>query len=404
MSELFTWSRRSVLAGLAASAAGAAVASVTSAATSAVVPTEACRAPSPPPPAPSLPAPESFTGPHQSGVVSEPPAVLRFLALDLVVGTRAALQSVLRRLSATAAAVMAASAAEARGAVTVTIGLGRSVFVTADGRDRLGLASHAPSALVDIPPFRRDRLELRRCGGDVGVQICAADEVAALATRAAIEEAVTPEAQTRWTQRGFTTAPSMQTPRNILGFKDGSANPRPGRDRDRVVWVTGGDRSWMTGGTYLVARRIRADLASWRALSTTAREHAIGRTRADGGPLSGGPEGAAIDLGARDAAGRLAIPADAHARRANVALTRGARVHRRGYSYDDSALAGPRVDQGLFFIAFQTDPRAGFIPIQRSLDEADALNGFTTHTGSALFAIPPGAGPGGYVGQTLLEA
>lgn len=79
-------------------------------------------------------------------------------------------------------------------------------------------------------------------------------------------------------------------------------------------------------------------------------------------------------------------------------------MHRRGYSYDDSALAGPRVDQGLFFIAFQADPRAGFIPIQRSLDEADALNGFITHTGSALFAIPPGAGPGGYVGQTLLEA
>jgi dye decolorizing peroxidase len=55
-------------------------------------------------------------------------------------------------------------------------------------------------------------------------------------------------------------------------------------------------------------------------------------------------------------------------------------------------------------MAWQADPRTGFIPIQARLDVGDSLNGFTVAEGSALFACFPGCLPGGYVGETVLEA
>ncbi len=55
------------------------------------------------------------------------------------------------------------------------------------------------------------------------------------------------------------------------------------------------------------------------------------------------------------------------------------------------------------FLGYQQDPRKAFVPVFTKLAEADALNQFTTHTASAVFAVPPGAaGPGDWVGNTLL--
>jgi hypothetical protein len=56
---------------------------------------------------------------------------------------------------------------------------------------------------------------------------------------------------------------------------------------------------------------------------------------------------------------------------------------------------------GLFFIAFQQDPRLGFIPIQQRLASLDSLNEYIRHTGSAVFACPPGLGLDGWWGDTL---
>jgi len=58
-------------------------------------------------------------------------------------------------------------------------------------------------------------------------------------------------------------------------------------------------------------------------------------------------------------------------------------------------------DDGLFFVAYQRDPRTGFIKIFENMAKLDALNQFTTHTGSGLFACPPGIRDGEFVGQTL---
>ena len=70
----------------------------------------------------------------------------------------------------------------------------------------------------------------------------------------------------------------------------------------------------------------------------------------------------------------------------------GVTMLRRSYSYD----------HGLLFLGYQRDPRRQFVVLQRRLAEHDALSAFTTHVGSAVFALPPGARPGGFIGDGLL--
>jgi hypothetical protein len=173
----------------------------------------------------------------------------------------------------------------------------------------------------------------------------------------------------------------------VLGFKAGTGNVRRGRDFDRHVWVTGRERAWMVGGTFLVVRRIDVLVDAWRALSVLAQERVIGRARETGAPLGRDHEFERLPLDAE------LIPADAHARLAAPASNGGATMLRRGYSYPD----------GLLFLAFQSDPRRQYVPVQQRLAESDALSRFTRHTGSAVFAIPPGARPGGFIGDGLFE-
>jgi deferrochelatase/peroxidase EfeB len=41
------------------------------------------------------------------------------------------------------------------------------------------------------------------------------------------------------------------------------------------------------------------------------------------------------------------------------------------------------------------------VPIQQRLADHDALNEYIVHTGSAIFACPPGISPGGWIGESL---
>jgi hypothetical protein len=78
-------------------------------------------------------------------------------------------------------------------------------------------------------------------------------------------------------------------------------------------------------------------------------------------------------------------------------------VLRRGYNYTDGIDAMTReLDAGLFFVCFQRDPHAQFAALQRRLGVSDALNEYIQHTSSAVFAVPPGARSGGYVGEGML--
>ena len=90
-----------------------------------------------------------------------------------------------------------------------------------------------------------------------------------------------------------------------------------------------------------------------------------------------------------------------------------AQILRRGYSYNDGVAftaarwppwrQGMMYDAGLFFVAYQRDPRAGFIKIYQNMSKLDALNQFTTHTGGGLFACPAGVREGEFIGQRLFQ-
>jgi deferrochelatase/peroxidase EfeB len=190
-----------------------------------------------------------------------------------------------------------------------------------------------------------------------------------------------------------------------MGFKDGTNNLRAGSPQtDQYVWVGAGDSpSWMVDGSYLVARRIRILIETWDRSSLTDQQNTIGRVRRTGAPLGGSGEFDAIDLAAKGEDGQPVIPIDAHVAVANQAAS-GIHILRRGYNFTDGI--DPRVgqlDAGLFFLAYQRDPRRQFIPLQQRLAASDALNEYIRHVGAAVFAIPPGTGVSGWVGQSLFE-
>jgi deferrochelatase/peroxidase EfeB len=157
----------------------------------------------------------------------------------------------------------------------------------------------------------------------------------------------------------------------------------------------------MVDGSYLVARRIRILVEIWDRSSLQDQEDTIGRVKGSGAPLGALGEFDAVDLDATGPDGKPVIPADAHIRLASQQRN-DLHILRRGYNYTDGL--DPRIgqlDAGLFFLAFQRDPRTQFVPLQRKLASGDALNEYIRHVGSAIYAIPPGARPGGWVGQSL---
>ncbi len=262
--------------------------------------------------------------------------------------------------------------------LTLTVGLGAGVCPRAV----------RPVALRDLPPFPGDALDARRCGGDLAVQICARDPAHAAEALGRLETAAAGAISPRWREcgaieRGPRDSPAG-TPRDPLGFRDGTHNLRRGRDLDRHVWIDRGDRTAMTGGTYLVVRNIEIDVHAWNALALPEQEQRIGRHRDSGAPLGGRRE--------FDPAPLDAFPPESHVRLASPRTGPSPPMLRRSYNTGD----------GLLFLAFMRDPARQFVPVQRRLAERDPLGAFTRHTGSAVFAIPPAAPPGGFLGAGLL--
>ncbi|MFJ6566842.1 iron uptake transporter deferrochelatase/peroxidase subunit [Streptomyces sp. NPDC091292] len=267
--------------------------------------------------------------------------------------------------------------------LTLTVGFGPSLF------DRFDLRDRRPDALVDLPKFPGDNLDAHRSGGDLCVQACADDPQVAVHAIRNLARIGFGKVAIRWSQLGFgktsSTTPDAQTPRNLMGFKDGTRNIA-GTETDRLdehVWVGEQDGpDWMAGGSYLVARRIRMNIETWDRASLGEQEDVFGRDKGEGAPVGRAKE--------RDEPFLKAMKPDAHVRLAHPDTNGGATLLRRGYSFTDGTDGLGRLDAGLFFLAYQRDVRKGFIPVQRSLARADALNAYIQHVGSAVFAIPPG--------------
>ncbi|NCL77086.1 Dyp-type peroxidase [Rhodococcus sp. YH1] len=346
----------------------------------------------------------AFHGVHQAGIDTEPQAFAAFVALDLRLGLdRRALVGIMkvwaedgRRLTEGSPALgdTEPELAHDPARLTVTVGFGPAVF------DAAGLAAQRPEWLRPLPAFSIDRLEERWSGGDLLVQVCADDPVTVSHATRTLAKSVRSLATVRWVQRGFRNAagtkPAGTTMRNLMGQVDGTVNPAAGStDFDRQVWNPG-TPAWLAGGTSVVVRRIRMELDTWDELDRPARELAVGRDLASGAPLTGNREHDDPDFAATDVHGIPVIPPESHVARARP-RNANERFLRRGYNYDDPDGAG------LLFASYQADVDAQFVPVQQRLAEHDALNPWITPIGSAVFAVPPGFGPGGYPGDTLLE-
>jgi deferrochelatase/peroxidase EfeB len=289
--------------------------------------------------------------------------------------------------------------------LTITIGFGPGLFER-DGVDRFGIGAGRPSELVPLPAFTGDAIDPALSDGDFGVQICADDPLVALHAMRNFARVAFGRAAIRWSQTGFggaTKGTSDQpTPRNLLGFKDGTSNI-DGADQtalDEHVWLPADSSpGWLAGGTYLVVRRIAMLLEGWDGEPLSVQQATFGRTKGDGAPLSGGDESTPPDFNAK-VGGAYAIDPHAHIRLAHPSNNGGIRLLRRGYSYFDGTTADGRLDGGLLFMSYQHSPER-FVTVQRAL-ATDLLNDFIRPVGSALFAVPPGASTGGYVGETLI--
>ncbi len=350
-----------------------------------------------------------FRGAHQAGIETPLQANATFVALDLVDGVdREALQRCMLLLTddidrltrgVPALADPQPELASVPARLTVTVGFGPGLLAAA------GRSDQAPAWLDEgLPAFGIDKLEKRWSDGDLLLVVAAEDPMTVSHALRVLLNDASPFATLRWSQAGFhrpaNTSPGG-TGRNLMGQVDGTVNPTPGTaDFADVVWIDTGP-PWLVGGSAMLLRRIAMDLRTWGGMDQPAKEQAIGRTLADGGPLTGGGEFDAPDYEAVDANGFLVIPPTAHMRLAHAQVP-AERIARRPYNYDVGFTKDGDPDTGLLFAAYMIDPLAQFVPIQERLAEADVLNVWTTPIGSALFAIPRGVAPGEYLGQALL--
>lgn len=377
-----------------------------------------------------LDEPVPFRGHRQAGIITPAQDRMHFCAFDVTTDSRAEVVAMLKAWTHMAERMTAGQETARDGAVglnpyappadtgealglpasqlTLTIGFGPGFFLK-DGKDRFGLAAQKPAALADLPKFPNETLDPARCGGDIVVQACANDPQVAVHAIRNLARVGFGTADVRYSQLGFgrtsSTTREQSTPRNMFGFKDGTANLKAEDTGalDQQVWVAEGDGpDWLTGGTYLVARRIRMRIEPWDRTTLREQERVIGRHKGTGAPIGSDDEFETLDFQATATNGDPLIDPDAHVRLASKENLGGIEILRRGYNFTDGSDGFGHLDAGLFFIAFMRNPVTQFIPMQTQLAASDLLNEYITHTGSAVFACPPGLGDGDYWGSTLL--
>lgn len=360
---------------------------------------------------------EPFYGVHQGGIATPPQDHLVFSAFDLTATTPVELQLVLAKWSAAMAEMTAGrpvgKVEPTRGqgvpvdtgeatdmgpqGLTLTLGFGPSLF---DGR--FGLEKFRPADFAQLPAMAGESLNPAMTGGDLCIQACANDpQVAYHAVRNLARMART-AVRTKWTVLGFGRASAganQSTPRNLMGFKDGTRNITAPDELAEHVWVGGeAQQPWMVGGSYLVARKIHMLIETWDEDPIGDQQSIFGRSKKDGAPLSGTQEHDVPDFHAM-AAGSPVIPADSHIALVAHENNGGAKILRRGYNFTDGLDSVGRLDAGLMFLSFQRDPEQ-FVSLQRKLGSSDRLNEYIRHVGSGVFAVPAGLpAAGSYYGK-----
>ena len=359
-----------------------------------------------------------YGGVHQAGIRTEPQRYCVYMTFDTSADTASELQALLARWSAAIAQLMkgepigqvAPTRANAVPAdtgealdlgpsgLTVTVGLGPGIFT-----ERFGLTHRKPAALKVLPALPSDQLDPALTGGELSLQACANDPQVAYHAIRDLARMARDTVTTRWTVMGFGRAsagPHQKTPRNLMGFKDGTRNIASDAEYAKHVWLNQPDQEWMRGGTYQVARKIQMDIEIWDADHIGDQQTVFGRTKLNGSPLSGGSEHTTPDFHARNGSGDLRISDTSHIALAAHENNGGIKILRRSYNYTDGINQFGQMDAGLMFIAYMNDP-GSFVTLQKRLGAVDRLNEYIAHIGSAVFAVPPAPKVGHYIGEAL---
>lgn len=355
-----------------------------------------------------------YHGRHQPGVVPEPRRHTILVAFDVIADGRAELTDLMRTLTDRARVLSAGGPPRETGisgppadsgvlgavpprhaGPLITVGVGASLF-----DDRYGLAARRPAGLTTMEAFPNDTLDPKWCHGDLSVQLSADDEDTVLHALRDIARHTRGAMQVRWRMSGFVSPPRPSgTPRNLMGFKDGTANPA-GAELERLVWLGGSGP--LAGGTYLAVRLIRMLVEFWDRIGVTEQEQLIGRSRDSGAPLDGTRESDPPHY-ARDPVGKL-IPLTSHIRRANprTPKTDRNRILRRSFNYDLGTDASGNLDMGLLFTCYQRDLRTQFETVQGRLKDEPLVDYITPFGGGYFLVLPGVRDPADHLGRALL--
>ncbi|HEX4225776.1 MAG TPA: Dyp-type peroxidase, partial [Pseudonocardiaceae bacterium] len=329
-----------------------------------------------------------ITGAHQTAILTASQRQSTFISCDVFAATTSELTDLLRTISQRIAfltkggypASLGISAPPSDSGVlgpeipadglTVTMGVGASLF-----DERYGLADKKPAKLTAMKMFPNDDLDPAWCHGDLLLEIAAPNTDTVLHALRDIAKSTRGGMQVRWRMDGFGSPPRPEgTPRNLMGFRDGTSQPdtTSATDMNHLVWLDGhgGEPSWAAGGSYLVVRLIRMLVEFWDRVALREQENMFGRRRDTGAPLDGNSEFDVPNY-AQDPTGG-AIPLTAHMRLANprTPQTDNNRILRRAYNYDLGMDVNGNLNQGLIFTCYQQDIQRQFEAVQtRLIDE-----------------------------------